>query len=192
MPPNYEQHSFDDLCAATKAALHKPVLLVGMMGSGKSSIGPRLARDLGVPFADADADIVAMAGKPISQIFADDGEPAFRQMEADMMQSLVDRGPGVIASGGGALITPRTLTLMQDSTLSIWLQADIPVILRRTRGSDRPLLQNANPAAKLAELMDVRVPLYRRADIHFNTNKGKPPAQSRQLVDLIHAYLLKS
>lgn len=194
MPPNYEQPSsapngdvqaYAALCAGVRRQLDKPVVLVGMMGSGKSSVGPRLARDLDLPYHDADALIAEQAGKPIPAIFRDDGEAHFRQLEAAMLAELIGRGISVIASGGGALTTPATAGLIAAQTLSIWLQADIPVILRRTRGSDRPLLQDVDPASRLRELMEKREHLYARADIHFSTNRGKPAGQARQLVDLL-------
>lgn len=145
----------------------RPLVLVGMPGSGKSSIGRRLAPRLGLPFVDADAEIEqAAGGMTVAEIFARHGEAEFRALEARVIARLLDEGPAVIATGGGALLNPGTRRLIRDKAVSVWLKADIPVLLRRVRRkSDRPLLQNDDPEATLRTLLAEREPLYAEAPI---------------------------
>jgi shikimate kinase len=160
-----------------------------MMGTGKSSIGPRLAKMLKLPFYDIDAEIVAAQGKPIGQIFAQDGEAAFRKIEAATIADRIASGVSVIATGGGALTTPETADRIADKTLSVWLYTDVTIMLRRTRNSDRPLLANPNPAETLRTLMAAREPLYARAQLHLSTSRGTPASLTRQLVEMIDAHI---
>lgn len=187
MPLNYEQ-----VCQHVRARLDRPVALVGMMGSGKSSIGPRLARDLGLAFHDIDAEIAAETGKPIGRIFAEDGEAAFRKLEADTTAARVATGPCILATGGGALTTPATATLLEQQTIMVWLETSVTVMLRRTRNSDRPLLKTPDPAETLRSLLTVRQPLYEKAPLHLSTNRGTPAALTRKLVEMIDAYIQAS
>jgi shikimate kinase len=137
----------------------RSVVLVGMMGAGKSSVGRRLAARLGIPFVDADAEIESAAGMSITEVFAKHGELYFRAGEARVIARLLDNGPQVLATGGGAVIDPATRALIAQKGISIWLKADLEVLLRRTkRRSDRPL------AERLATLLPQREPLYAQAD----------------------------
>ena len=133
--------------ALIKSALGaRSVVLVGMMGAGKSTIGRRLAVRLGLPFFDADVEIEAAAGMSIPDIFETRGEPDFREGEARVIARLLDSGPAVIAPGGGALMRKETRDRIRDKAVSIWLKADVDIIMRRVkRRSDRPLLRNADP-----------------------------------------------
>jgi shikimate kinase len=156
------------LAAAIAAALGaRSVVLVGMMGAGKSSIGRRLAARLGVPFIDADTEIEAAAGMSIPDIFATHGESDFRHGEARVIARLLDGGPQVLATGGGAVLNPDTRALIAAKGVSIWLNADIDVLLRRIskRRNARPLLQDGDPAETLQRLMSERSPLYAQADL---------------------------
>ncbi|MGC2748850.1 MAG: shikimate kinase, partial [Pseudolabrys sp.] len=138
----------------------RSIVLVGMMGAGKSSIGRRLAARLGIPFIDADAEIESAAGMTISEIFDKHGEPYFRAGEARVIARLLDNGPQVLATGGGSLMDAQTRTLIGEKGVSIWLKADIEVLLKRTkRRNDRPL------AEKIKDLLPIREPLYAQADI---------------------------
>jgi len=138
----------------------RSIVLVGMMGAGKSSIGRRLASRLGIPFIDADTEIVSAAGMTIPEIFEKHGEPYFRAGEARVIARLLDNGPQVLATGGGSLMDPQTRALIGQKGISIWLKADVDVLLKRTkRRNDRPLVE------KIKDLLPVREPIYAQADI---------------------------
>lgn len=138
----------------------RSVVLVGMMGAGKSSVGRRLAARLGIPFVDADTEIEAAAGMTISEIFAQHGESYFRAGEARVIARLLEHGPQVMATGGGAFIDANTRALIHMKGISVWLKADLDVLLKRTkRRSDRPL------ADKIKDLLPLREPHYAEADI---------------------------
>jgi shikimate kinase len=138
----------------------RSLVLVGMMGAGKSSVGKRLASRLALPFIDADAEIEAAAGMTIPEIFAKHGEPYFRAGEARVIARLLASGPQVLATGGGAIMDSGTRALIRDKGVSIWLKADLDMLLRRTkRRSDRPL------AEKIRDLLPVREPIYAQSDI---------------------------
>jgi shikimate kinase len=152
--------------AALVAALgRRSIVLIGMMGAGKSSIGRRLAARLGLAFVDADAEIEAAAGMKIEDIFTHYGEASFRSGETRVIARLLESGPQVLATGGGAFMHPDTRAVIGRNGLSIWLKADFDVLLRRVkRRNDRPLLKTADPAATLRKLMAERDPVYARAD----------------------------
>lgn len=151
------------LRAAVVAALgSRSLVLVGMMGAGKSSVGRRLATRLGLGFIDADTEIETAAGMTIPEIFARHGEPYFRAGEARVIARLLDQGPQVLATGGGAVMDPRTRDLIHIKGVSIWLKADLDVLTKRTkkRGTgDRPL------ADRIKELLPLREPIYAMSDI---------------------------
>ncbi|MEA2820265.1 MAG: shikimate kinase [Bradyrhizobium sp.] len=154
--------------ADIRAALgRRSVVLVGMMGAGKSTIGRRLAARLHLPFQDADAEIeLAHAGMTIPEIFATHGEPYFRDGEARVIARLLDNGPGVLATGGGAFMREETRGRIRDKAVSVWLKADAETILKRVkRRADRPLLQTEDPAATIGRLIEERHPVYQLADI---------------------------
>src|SRR5438309_4413987 len=139
----------------TAALGRRSIVLVGMVGAGKSTIGRRLAARLHLPFQDADAEIeLAHAGMTIPEIFAAHGEPYFRDGEARVIARLLDGGPAVLATGGGAFMREETRRRISDKAISIWLKADADIIMRRVkRRADRPLLQTADPAAAVARLI---------------------------------------
>jgi shikimate kinase len=145
----------------------RSVVLVGMMGAGKSTIGRRLSARLRLPFLDADSEIeIGHAGMTIPEIFAKYGEPYFRDGEARVIARMLDNGPGVLATGGGAFMRQETRNRIRDKAVSIWLKADADIILRRVkRRSDRPLLQTADPEATLGRLISEREPVYQEADL---------------------------
>jgi shikimate kinase len=152
---------------ALLAALgRRSIVLVGMMGAGKSSIGRRLAQRLGIPFVDADAKIEeAHAGVTIAEIFATYGEPYFRSGEARVIARLLDEGPQVLATGGGAYMNESTRASIRQKGISVWLKADFEVLMRRVkrRSADRPMLQG-DPAERVRHLMEERYPVYAEAD----------------------------
>jgi len=146
--------------AVVRALGGRSIVLVGMMGAGKSSIGRRLAGRLGIPFIDADTEIESAAGMTIPEIFEKHGEPYFRAGEARVIARLLDNGPQVLATGGGSLMDPQTRALIGQKGISIWLKADVDVLLKRTkRRNDRPLVE------KIKDLLPVREPIYAQADI---------------------------
>lgn len=144
----------------------RSVVLVGMMGAGKSTIGRRLAVRLGLAFFDADVEIEAAAGMSIPDIFEARGEADFRDGEVRVIARLLDSGPAVVATGGGALMRQETRDRIRDKAVSIWLKADTDVIMRRVkRRSDRPLLQTADPQGTIERLLREREPVYQQADL---------------------------
>ena len=153
--------------AAIVAALGpRTVTLVGMMGAGKSSIGRRLALRLGIPFVDADVEIEKAAGMTINDIFAVRGEAEFRAGEARVILRLLESGPQVLATGGGAFTNPDTRTAIGAKGISIWLKAEFDVLMKRIkRRHDRPLLKTADPGATLRKLIEERDPVYALADL---------------------------
>jgi shikimate kinase len=145
----------------------RSVVLVGMMGAGKSSIGRRLAQRLGIGFVDADAEIEAAAGMTIAEIFGNYGEPDFRSGEARVIARLLDHGQQVLATGGGAFMNPETRAGIGQKGISVWLKADFDVLMRRVKRratADRPMLQG-DPAQRIRQLMTERYPTYAEADI---------------------------
>jgi shikimate kinase len=153
--------------AALVAALgRRSIVLVGMMGAGKSSIGRRVATRLAVPFVDADAEIELAADMTIAEIFAVHGEPYFRAGEARVIARLLERGPQVLATGGGAFMNPQTRGALKEKAVSVWLKADLEVLTRRLRRrTDRPLLKTEDPVATLTNLLQLRDPIYATADV---------------------------
>ena len=153
--------------AAITAALgRRSIVLVGMMGAGKSTIGRRLGARLRLPFLDADIEIEAAASMSIPEIFETRGEPYFRDGEARVIARLLDSGPAVIATGGGAFMREETRNRIRDKAVSIWLKADVDTIMKRVkRRADRPLLQTEDPAATVSRLLEAREPVYQSADV---------------------------
>lgn len=144
----------------------KTIVLVGLMGAGKSSVGRRVAGRLGLPFHDADHEIEAAAGCSISDLFARYGEPAFRAGERRVMCRLLSGPRAVIATGGGAFIDPETRALIAEKAISVWLRADLDLLTKRVMGRDhRPLLKEGDPRAILSGLMEKRNPIYAEADL---------------------------
>jgi shikimate kinase len=144
----------------------RSVVLVGMMGSGKSSIGRRLATRLAIRFVDADSEIEEAAGMTIAEIFEKHGEPYFRAGEARVIARLLDNGPQVLATGGGAFMNLDTRAAIRLKGISVWLKAELDVLMKRIkRRGDRPLLKTGDPAATLTALMTERYPVYAEADL---------------------------
>ena len=162
---------------AIRDRLHKPIVLVGMPASGKTSLGQGLTRLLGFPFIDTDCEIEAQTGGKIPVLFENHGEPGFRDLESRVIQSVFERhaGPCVISTGGGAVIREDNAALLFGETFSIWVQASTASLLERTAGdSHRPLLRNRDPERVLKDMEAARYPLYRKADIVIDTNHRLP------------------
>jgi shikimate kinase len=140
--------------------------MVGLMGCGKSAVGRRLAVKLGLPFVDADEEIEKAAGKSIEDIFADHGEPYFREGERKVLARLLRSGSQVLATGGGAFMNAETRAAIAQCGISVWLKADLALLVRRVgKRNNRPLLKTGDPEAVMQSLMDVRYPIYAEADI---------------------------
>jgi len=167
MPGIAEAMAVAPLEAALNAALgRRSIVLVGMMGAGKSSIGRRVALRMGVPFVDADAEIEKAADMTIPELFARRGEAEFRAGEARVILRLLEGGPQVLATGGGAFMNPDTRAAISAKGVSIWLNAELEVLMRRIRRRhDRPLLKTDDPGATLRKLMAERYPVYALADL---------------------------
>lgn len=165
-------------------------MLVGLMGAGKTCIGKRLAAELGLDFVDADAEIEAAAGCSIEEIFERHGEAAFRDGERRVLARLLERPPHVLATGGGSFMDPRTRAEIKDRAISVWLRADLDLLLRRTsRRNNRPLLKNGDPRAVLERLIAERHPVYAKADIVVDSADGPPELTVARVRDALHNYL---
>lgn len=167
--------------------LAQSVVLVGLMGAGKSSVGRRLARALQADFADVDEEIVAAAGMTIPDIFAGYGEAAFRDLERRVVARLLDRPPMVLALGGGSFIDPGTRAKVKAQARSVWLRADLDTLVARTarKQGTRPLLSAGNPRDTLARLMAERYPIYAEADHTIDTAAEPPEAIVGRIIDLL-------
>lgn len=144
----------------------RPIVLVGMMGAGKTTVGRRLANRLGLPFSDSDAEIETAAGMSIPDIFAAHGEDEFRAGEARVIARLLRERQGVIATGGGAFVNPETRAAILDHSVAIWIKADFDVLFARvSKRPTRPLLQTPDPKGTLRELIEKRYPIYALADL---------------------------
>ena len=169
----------------------RSIVLVGMMGVGKSSIGRRLAARLAVPFVDADTEIEKAAGMSIADIFSRHGEADFRSGEARVIARLLEGGPQVLATGGGAVMNADTRAAIKAKGVSIWLSAELDVLLRRInkRKNERPMLQTADPAATLRELLVVREPIYAQADLTVRSREVPHDAIVTEIITALAGFL---
>lgn len=163
--------------------LEKTLVLVGMMGAGKTSVGRRLASTLGVPFRDADVEIEAAAGCTINEIFERFGEPAFRSGERKVIARLLSDPPHVLAAGGGAFIDAETRERIKERAVSIWLRAPLELLIQRVLRKDtRPLLRNTDSRATLERLLRDREPIYAQADIVVESDEGPHDVVVKRIV----------
>jgi shikimate kinase len=168
----------------------RSIVLVGMMGAGKSTVGRRLSARLRLPFLDADSEIEAAAGMSIPDIFEVHGEPHFRDGEARVIARLLDGGPAVLATGGGAFMREDTRKRIGDKAVSVWLKADADIIMKRVkRRADRPLLQTADPAATVGRLIEEREPVYQHADITIWSRDVPHEKIVDECIEALHALL---
>jgi len=168
----------------------RSIVLIGMMGAGKSTIGRRLSARLRLPFLDADVEIEAAAGMSIADIFETHGEPHFRDGEARVIARLLDSGPAVVATGGGAFMREETRNRIRDKAVSIWLKAEAEIIMRRVRRrADRPLLQTPDPAATVDRLLGEREPVYQNADITIWSRDVPHEKIVDECIEALHAKL---
>lgn len=174
----------------TLPLLRKSIVLVGLMGAGKSAIGRRLAKRLGLPFVDADAEIEAAAGCSIEDLFERHGEAAFRDGERRVIDRLLSQPPHVLATGGGAFMNPETRRAIRKAAISVWLRAELDVLVNRTaRRANRPLLKRGDPRAILQRLIEERYPVYAEADIHVQSQNCPPEATVERVIQGLRAYL---
>lgn len=170
------------------ASLTKPIVLIGLMGVGKSTVGRRLATRLNLPFVDADTEIEAAAGMTISEIFSRFGEPYFRDGERRVIARLIDGTPKVIATGGGAFINDDTRRLILDQAIAVWLDASPKILAERvSRRDSRPLLRNRDPEQVLTELAEVRNPIYALAPIHVASHQTPHESTVKAIMKAIGA-----
>lgn len=165
------------------------IVLVGLMGAGKSCIGKRLAETIGWDFVDADSEIEKAAGCSITDIFERHGEAAFRDGERRVIQRLLQEKPSVIATGGGAFMNPETRAAIRANGVSVWLRADLDVLLRRTgRRDHRPLLKKGDPRETLSRLMAERYPVYAEADVVVESVERPAEETTHQVVEALRAH----
>jgi len=168
----------------------RTIVFVGLMGVGKTCIGRRLAQRLGLPFTDADKEIEEAAGCSIAEIFERHGEQYFREGERRVILRLLEGPVQVLSTGGGAFMDPQTRAAIAARAISVWLRADLDLMLRRvSRRNDRPLLRVADPRAKLQELMTARYPVYAAADITVDSVDGPPDMTLERVVAALSAHL---
>ncbi|HEX9807133.1 MAG TPA: shikimate kinase [Alteraurantiacibacter sp.] len=184
----------DDLSHAEMAALAKrvdrPIALIGMMGVGKSTVGRKLAALLQLPFADADDEIEEAAQLSIGEIFERFGEEYFRDGERRVIERLVEGGPGVIATGGGAFCQEETRQLLLEKAIPVWLDADLDVLVERVGRKDtRPLLKDRDSREVLSQLREARMPFYRQAPIHITSAGGPHQATAMRILKELDSWL---
>jgi shikimate kinase len=173
--------------------LGRAVVMVGLMGAGKSAIGKRLAQALGLAFVDADKEIEEAAGCTIPEIFARFGEPAFRDGERRVIARLLEGPVCVLATGGGAFMDEATRAKIKESGLSVWLRADLDTLVRRTaRRTNRPLLNAGDPREILGKLMAQRYPVYAEADVTVDSLEAPPEATTARVVHALRAHLARA
>ncbi len=177
---------------AVRDGLDRTIVMVGLMGAGKSAIGKRLAQALGLGFVDADKEIEEAAGCTIPEIFARYGEPAFRDGERRVIARLLEGPVCVLATGGGAFMDEGTRARIKAGGLSIWLRADLDTLVRRTaRRTNRPLLNAGDPRAILGELMTKRYPVYADADLTVDSFDAPPEATTQRVLEALRAHLAR-
>lgn len=168
----------------------RTIALVGLMGVGKSSVGRRLASALGLPFRDADTEVEAAAGRSIPEIFAEMGEPAFRDGERRVIARLLEGPPHVLATGGGAFMNDETRALIKSRAISVWLKADLDVLARRIgRKDSRPLIAGKDPLEVLKAQAEVRYPVYAEADITMETGDAAHHVTVGQVIRALSEHL---
>jgi len=169
----------------------RSIVLIGMMGVGKSSIGRRLAARLGIPFVDADTEIEKAAGMSIPDIFARHGEANFRNGEARVIARLLESGPQVLATGGGAIMNADTRAAIRQKGVSVWLNAEFEVLIRRIskRRNDRPMLRTSDPAETLRRLLKEREPIYAQADIAVQSREVSHESIVADIMTALSAFL---
>lgn len=170
--------------------LEKSVVLVGMMGSGKSAVGRELATALNLPFRDSDAEIETAAGASVQEILAGQGEAAFREQERKIVARLLAEPPHVLATGGGAFMDSQTRARIKERAISVWLKAELPLLLARVAGKkSRPLIEKGDPRETLERLMREREPFYAQADITVASRSGPHDAAVQDIIAALERHV---
>lgn len=197
MTDAHPQHSSDDQAAAATldvgalvARIDRPVVLIGLMGAGKSTVGRRLASLMKRDFIDADDAIEDAAQRSISEIFAEFGEAYFRDGERRVIARLMEESNGVIATGGGAFVDPETRALILEKGIAVWIDCDVDTLVERTsRRNHRPLLKTGDPREILTRLLNERGPLYAEAQVRVKSNQGPHADTAQAILRAIEDYL---
>ncbi len=180
------------MAAKKSMKIPRAIVFIGLMGAGKSCIGRRLASQLALEFVDADAEIEKAAGCSIEEIFERHGESAFRDGERRVIARLLDKPGQVLATGGGAFMDPRTRAAIRERAISVWLRADLELLLKRTgRRNNRPLLKRGDPREILGRLIAERYPVYSQADIIVDSEDGPPEVIVDRVRAVIESYLAR-
>ncbi len=174
-----------------KALLNqRPVVLVGLMGAGKSTIGKKMASMLELPFFDLDTEIENVSRMSVTELFASYGEPEFRDLERRVMQRLLEGGSMILATGGGAFMNEQTRENIAEAGISVWLNAELDVLMERVlRRHDRPLLKNDDPRAVMQKLMTERYPVYATADLSIMSRDEKREVIAQEVITLLLNHL---
>lgn len=181
-----------DRASATAPLRARPIVLVGLMGAGKTSVGKRLAAALDLPFCDGDDEIEKAAHMTVPEIFETYGEQEFRECERRVMQRLLTGEPLVLATGGGAFMDAETRALIKEHAVSVWLRADVETLARRVARKDtRPLLKNKNPRQVLADLAAVREPVYATADLTVESGERPHEATVNAIIEALAGHHAK-
>jgi shikimate kinase len=189
MPKHAQQTSADKKTDYASLGIDRTIVLVGLMGVGKTTVGRRLARKLGLGFVDSDHEIEKAADMTVAEIFEKYGEEDFRSGERRVIARLLEGKPKVVATGGGAFINEETRNLIKEAGLSIWLDADVDVLVERTgRRDTRPLLKQGDPAQILAKLAQERSPFYGEADIKVKSSVGPHDRVVGEIVKALKSY----
>lgn len=188
---NEEQMPVDILKQQILDKLDRPVVMIGLMGAGKTRMGNLLSGELGVAFTDSDNEIVKAAGCSIPEIFDRFGEKAFRDGEHKVLTRLIGEKKGVISTGGGAVMTPATASLIWQNAVSIWVRADMDTTLKRVKRNiaRRPMLHNGDPEEILNRLIKERYPVYEKADIVIDTDEGSARLVLSDMLESLHRFL---
>ncbi len=182
--------AMNDDARKTKDSLTKPIVLTGLMGAGKTKIGGVLARILDVPFVDADHEIEAAAGQSIPDIFAQYGEPEFRDLERRVIARLLDGGVQVVSTGGGAVMNEQTRAAIHEKSISIWLDASLDTLVARTAGyNDRPLLRNGDAREILSGLLEKRRDAYAQAHITIDSSRDNAEETAAIILAALETHL---
>ncbi len=191
VPPNDPGNVRVPASHIREALGQRSIVMVGLMGCGKTSIGRRLGVYLGLPFVDADEAIEEAAGKSIREIFDEHGETYFRDGERRVIARLLRSAPQVLATGGGAYMNPETRTRIAETGIAVWLKADLPILMRRvTKRSNRPLLRSADPEAVMRGFMETRHPIYAEAPVIVESRDISHDAMAGHVLEALAAHLL--
>ena len=179
-----------DLSSMRQALGKRSIALVGLMGAGKTTVGRRLATQLSLPFRDTDHEIEAVSRMKVPDLFKAYGEPEFRALEVRVISRLMEEGPQVVATGGGAFMNPQTRALMADTAITVWLKADLDILMERVRRrGNRPLLKTADPRATMRKLIDERYPIYAQSDITIDSRNVRREVIAAEIAESLQRFL---